>query len=97
MKKVENIGMIEESVAGKPFRLAGISKNEGYDLKKIFVGENNSDSWVKQQFPRTEIVQDMQSIIDDAGIDLVIIPAHQKEELNIVAEILQTGKNIRIV
>lgn len=97
MEKVKNIGVIEESVAGKTFRLAGICKNEGYDLKKIFIGDNNSDSWVKQQFPRTEIVQDMQSIIHDAGIDLVIIPAHQREELNIVAEILQTGKNLRIV
>lgn len=97
MENVKNIGLIEENVAGQAFRLAGISKNGGYNLKKIMMGNNNSDNWVKQQFPRTEIVHDMQSILMDADIELVLVPAPQMEELNILAEILQTGKSVRIM
>lgn len=96
MKKETNIGLIENGEAGKAFRIAGINKKEN-DLKKIYIGHDISDSWVKENFPATEIVQDMNSIINDTDIDLVIIQGSQKEELNIVAEILSTGKNLRIV
>ena len=81
---------------GKAFSLAGISGLEGHNLKKVYVGDD-SGSWVKQMFPGADIVEDIQSIINDEKIDLVIMPAKQSEELKLVAKILQTGKNIRIV
>lgn len=96
MKEVINIGRLEETMKGKAFSLAGISRLEGYNLKKVFVGDN-SDTWVKQSFPQAEIVNDVQSIIHDEKIDLVIMPTKQSEELKLVAQVLQTGKNIRIV
>ena len=96
MEKVINMGRIEESMKEKAFSLAGISRLEGYHLKKVFVGDE-SDSWVKQMFPEAEIVNDVQSILNDEKIDLVIMPTKQSEELKLVAKVLQTGKNIRIV
>jgi hypothetical protein len=96
MKKKANISLIENGEAGKAFRIAGINRKEN-DLKKIYIGHDVSDSWVKENFPSTEIVQDVNSIINDDDIDLIIIQESQKEELNIVAEILSTGKNLRIV
>lgn len=96
MEKVVKMGRLEEMMNGKSFRLAGISRLEGYNLRKVFVGDN-SDTWVKQTFPETEIVNDVQSIIHDEKIDLVIMPTQQIEELKLVAQVLQTGKNIRIV
>lgn len=96
MEKVISMGRIEESIKGKAFGLAGISGADGYNLRKVFVGED-SGLWVKQMFPDAEIVEDVQSIINDEKIDLVIMPTKQSEELRLVAEVLQTGKNIRIV
>ena len=96
MEQTNNIGRIEETMSENAFGLAGISRVEGYHLKKISIGDN-SDSWVKHLFPNTEIVQDIQSIIHDDNIDLVIMPTKQSEELQLVAQVLQTGKNIRIV
>ncbi len=96
MEKAMNMGRIEESLTGKAFSLAGINRLEGYNLKKVYVGDD-SGSWVKQMFPEAEIVEDVQSIINDENIDLVIIPTKQIEELKLVAKVLQTGKNIRIV
>ena len=94
--KVINMGRIEESMKGKAFSLAGISRLEGYNLKKVYVGDD-SHSWVKEMFPEAEIVEDVQSIINDEKIDLVIMPTKQNEELQLVARVLETGKNIRIV
>jgi predicted dehydrogenase len=96
MDKVINMGRIEESMKGKAFSLAGISRLEGYNLKKVYVGDD-SRSWVKEMFPEAEIVEDVQSIINDEKIDLVIMPTKQNEELQLVAKVLETGKNIRIV
>jgi predicted dehydrogenase len=96
MDKVINMGRIEESMKGKAFSLAGISRLEGYNLKKVYVGDD-SRSWVKEMFPEAEIVEDVQSIINDEKIDLVIMPTKQNEELQLVARVLETGKNIRIV
>lgn len=95
MNKENNIGLIEDGVAGKSFRLAGISNNEG-SLRKIFIGANASDNWVKQTFPDTEIVQDANAILQDQEIDLVIMP-ETKDEPTMVAEVLNSGKNVRIV
>jgi hypothetical protein len=96
MEKSNNMGRIEETMKGKAFSVAGISRIEGYNLKKVYVGEN-SDTWVKQLFPDAEVVSDVKSIIYDEKIDLVIMPSTQNEELKLVAQVLQTGKNIRIV
>jgi len=96
MEKVINMGRIEESMKGKAFSLAGISRMEGYKLKKVYVGDE-SRSWVKEMFPQAEIVEDVQSIINDEKIDLVLMPKKQNEELKLVARVLETGKNIRIV
>ena len=96
MEQGNNMGRIEETMKGKAFSLAGISRIEGYNLKKVYVGEN-SDTWVKQLFPEAEVVSDVKSIIHDEKIDLVIMPSTQSEELKLVAQVLQTGKNIRIV
>jgi predicted dehydrogenase len=96
MEEVINMGRIEEQMKGKVFSLAGISRLEGFNLKKVYLGDD-SGAWVKQMFPETEIVHDVQSIINDEKIDLVIMPTKQSEELKLVAEVLHTGKNIRIV
>lgn len=96
MDKANNMSRIEAIVKGQSFKLAGISKNEGYHLRKIYVG-SDSDSWVNQLFPGTEVVSDIRSILHDETIDLVIMPTRQNEELQLVAEVLHTGKNIRMV
>jgi hypothetical protein len=97
INKRTNLTIIEERVSGQSFRLAGLSINKDYNLKKIFIDKNVSHNWVKEQFPQTEIVNDNESIIHDSDIDLIILSGSQKEELHLVAEILNTGKNLRIV
>lgn len=94
--KMENAALeFESSAAGKSFTLAGINKDGG-TVSKIFVGNNNPDHWVRNRFPHTEIVLDAHAIINDEEIDLVIIPQSEKQPV-LVAEILNAGKNVRIL
>ena len=79
MEKGNNMGRIEETMKGKAFSVAGISRIEGYNLKKVYVGEN-SDTWVKQLFPEAEVVSDVKSIIHDEKIDLVIMPSTSRAQ-----------------
>lgn len=87
---------LETSAAENSFTLAGIKNKDGGTVAKIFVGNNNPDHWVKSRFPNTEIVLDAQAIINDEEIDLVIIPQSGKQP-DMVAEILNAGKNVRIL
>jgi len=96
MKYTTNIGLIEETVATRVFTVAGLAA-EGGTLKKISLSENISGNWVKEQFPETEIVTNIDSIINDNDIGLVILPESGKDHLTRIADILHTGKSVRIV
>jgi predicted dehydrogenase len=97
MKKSNNLENIENSITGKPYILAGISQNDGFELKKIFAGENTARERAKQNFPETEIVEDVQSIIIDSAIDLVLVSEPSSNDLKLVSAILKSGKNVRVV
>lgn len=99
MNTFNTIEQIEQGISGKTVRFAGISNSNtsGYHLKKIYTGNANVPTWVKEQFPHTELVGDVQSIIDDSHIDLVLVAAPEDRNIDTLAEILKTGKHVRIV
>lgn len=86
----------EEQVAEKQFVIAGVSNKEG-NLKKIYIDQNVSKTWISQDLPSAELVDHRDSILQDSEIDLVLIPQSQKDNLELVSAVLTTGKNLRIV
>lgn len=96
MQKLE-AGLLEEHVSGKTFTIAGVSNKNGYNIKKIYIEADLSANWVKNDLPQAEIVTYAESILHDTDIDLVLMPASQKDNLEMVSTILTTGKNLRIV
>jgi len=85
-----------DTAEGKNFKLAGIRNTDGGKLKKIHFGDKEPSHWVKSSFPDTEVVLDPKSIIYDSEIDLVIV-REKHNQPDVVAEILSSGKNVRIV
>jgi hypothetical protein len=98
MKKFENMELIENHLSGKDFRIAGIGKNGGYQMKKIYLKEkeNTTHTWVQRLFPGAQIVHDIQDITKDNCIELIIIPDRAKDFATL-AKIIHTGKHVRIV
>lgn len=96
MKSITNVGLIECGVPGKLFQLQGVSKKQGYNLKKILF-TSAVHPVVPQQFGQAEIVSDKASILHDTAIDLVIVSAQNNADPELITEVLQSGKHLRIV
>ncbi len=97
MKTFKNIGLFEFATPEKRFRLASVNGLNGYKLKKVLLPFGQPEGSAGKQYPQAEIVQDKQSILQDEGIDLVIVSAPAKEDLPLVGEVLRAGKNVRIM
>jgi hypothetical protein len=90
-----NIGLIECGKASS--RLADSGSLDGYHLKKVLVKGNIPEGWAELQYPQAEIVADMRSIVEDEGIDLIIISAPERHGLELAGAALQAGKHVRIM
>lgn len=97
MNTFKDMGVIEQGVAGKTFRMAGINSKNGFRLIKILPKNQQIPGWVKDRFPEAETVTEIGDLIHDSAIDLVMVSANDDDHKNLVADILQTGKHVRVV
>jgi len=96
MNTYKNVGLIECNYGPLP-ELGEASKLNGYNIKKIYTSNNLSEAEIKEQFPDAEIVDNTKSIIDDALIDLVIVSSPADKDMDIVGEVLEAGKYVRVI
>ena len=91
--------VIEDGLSSTQFVIAGIEKDHGYQLKKIYLPEQEipTHTWLGEMFPGAQVVNDMQEITGDKCIELVIISASVSNDLSTLVKILQTGKHVRII
>lgn len=96
MDRLTNVGLIELSIPNSAFQVETLGHPNGFYLKKVMV-KNASPEIMRSHYPDAEIVQDKRSIMEDSSIDLIVISGAPKTDLDLVAEVLQTGKHVRIV
>ena len=94
MSTVINVGLIGSAVLEEAL---ATERSENFNLKKIFAGDKVAAGIAKTQYPQAEIVNNIQAIIEDAGIELVIMSASDSKDSAIVRHILSTGKKVRII
>jgi hypothetical protein len=94
MSTVINVGLIGSAVLEEAL---ATDRSQNFNLKKIFAGDKVAAGLAAIQYPQAEIVNNIQSIIEDAGIELVIMSASNSRDSAIVQHILRTGKKIRII
>lgn len=97
MNTYKNVGVIDCSDHGSVPVLSEASKTNGYNIKKVYLSNNSSQADIKTQYPQAEIVDDAKAIIDDALIDLVIVSQPADNDMNIVGEVLEAGKYVRVI
>ncbi|MFT3823019.1 MAG: Gfo/Idh/MocA family oxidoreductase [Chitinophagaceae bacterium] len=97
MKTFKNFGLVECGTQGQLFRLPDLSKQEGYQLKKILLKGDVSIDTAKLEYPQAEIVTDKQDILQDKSIELVIVSSPADADMSLVGEVLKAGKHVRIV
>ena|SRR5688572_24030628 len=97
METFNDIGVIEKSVAGKSFRIAGINSKNGYRLIKILPQQKTMPEWVQTRFPEATMASTIEDLIHDSDIDLVMVSGNDEDHKDIVSNFLQTGKHVRVV
>lgn len=95
MKKA--VGLIGTGLSDRIHDGIRISRVEGFNLKKAFVANKQEAEIAQTKYPQLEIVNDSSSIIHDDVIDLVLLSVHTAKDMNIVGELLQSGKHMRII
>jgi len=97
MNTYKNIGLIECRDHGPLTEMPESSRLNGYNIKKVYINNNISEKEVRAQYPQAEIVDDAKSIINDALIDLVIVSSPAAADMDIVGEVLEAGKYVRVL
>jgi len=97
MDTLTNIALIECNATKAHYFLDLTSALNGFNLTKVLVKRTITERMAKEQYPQSEIVLSKQAIINDKSIELVIISSPSKEDLSLVGEVLESGKQVRIV
>ena len=91
------VGLIECNTSTIPHGLDITSRLNGFHLKKVLVKKHIADHVAKTHYPHAEIVRDTHSIFDDKTIELVIVSGSENGCLNMVAQALKAGKQVRLM
>lgn len=97
MNTIKNIGLIECGHVQKPIYVSPLSILEGYSIKKILSTAGKNELNIKTRYPSAEIVANTRDILDDNSIDLVIVSRPSADDMGMVGEAIQAGKQIRII
>lgn len=97
MKAIKNIGLIAGNTPDNILKISQASKANGYTVKKILVTDNTTTGAIKSQYPNGEMVHNSKSIIEDDGIELIVVSGKPEQHMALVSEALQAGKHVRII
>lgn len=97
MNSYKNVGLIECNQHGTVLEMSKSSELNGYNIKKIFINNQASPKQVSAKYPKAEIVDTAESIIKDVCIDLVIVSSPENSDMDIVSEVLEAGKYVRVI
>ena len=93
----KNVSLINFGPVKSIYKISPVEKSEGYVLKKILLSGKSGGSVYNDHYPEAEFVEDIHSITEDHSIDLVMITGASDSNVELFAQILKSGKNLRIV
>ncbi len=97
MKTNKNIGLIECSSREGLSRITSQNNPDGYIVKKIKTTNKVAGENALVEYPGVQVVEDINSIIQDSDIDLILISQPKQADLDMVGEVVNAGKNVRII
>ena len=96
MKQIKYAGLIECGDSVTSTWQESPSLFDGFKLKKILFRQNTGKH-SQEYYPTAEMVEDTYSIINDNSIELVILSAPGENDLNLVAQAIEAGKQVRVL
>lgn len=96
MKKIINAGIIGFGNSGQNFFAPFVAANPGFSLKKISISDAAKAAKAQAIYPETEIVGTADDIINDPGIELVLIGSPNTSHLGLAKQALLAGKHLLV-
>lgn len=93
-KTIIRTGIIGFGLSGRVFHAPFIDAVEGFELTKISTANQERQNTAKERYPSTEIVSNVNSIINDPNIDLVIVTSPNTDHFRWSKEALLAGKHV---
>lgn len=97
MELNNNIALIDCSKRPELSRSANANNLNGYVVKKLLTVNKAPEDVMHSQFPEAQLVNDVNSIIEDTTIDLILVAKPSQTDIHMVGEAVQAGKNVRII
>lgn len=97
MRNVTSAGVIECGIKEETSIKDRIGNTTGLLLKKLLLKNKASVAATQQYYPQAELVKDAASIIQDDTIDVVLVADPQKEDKDLIQQVMQSGKHVRII
>jgi hypothetical protein len=95
MNRTSNIGLIH---CGHDDTFYEVKNNVSLQSRIIKVyAPKKQRSLLNNYYPAAEIVNEMTTLLHDENIEHVIISKPAKEDLHLVAKVLQAGKKVQII
>lgn len=68
-----------------------------FNLVKAFIHDKTYESRFRYFFPETELVEDINQLTEDTSIELVMLSSKSAANKEIVDQVIQSGKHLRIL
>ena len=92
-----NVGVIEPNFQEEALFSSNLKKENNLHLTKCFVKNAANKELFQQYFPEAEIVDSINTIVNDRDISLVMLSSSMLGDKAIIEQVLQSGKSLRIL
>ncbi|ERJ13093.1 Gfo/Idh/MocA family oxidoreductase [Haloplasma contractile] len=96
MNHILNTAIIGFGLSGRVFHAPFISELDEFKLSKILTRNEGSKNYIAKHYEGTEVVKDLELILNDQTIDLVIITTPNKLHYSFAKQALKSGKHVLI-
>jgi len=94
--KTINTGLIGFGNSGQTFFAPFIETNQGFNLKKISTSDPEKAAKAKATYPGTEVVSHADDIINDPGIELVLVGSPNTSHFDLTKQALLANKHVLV-
>ncbi|NLZ47182.1 MAG: oxidoreductase [Clostridiales bacterium] len=94
MDTIVRVGLIGFGLAGRVFHAPIINSVPGLKLRKIFERKAENIDIIREKYPQTIIVDDVENLFNDENIDLVVIAAPNELHYKLAKKALESGKHV---
>lgn len=97
MNTAINIGLIASGAGIQEATLSSVSIQNGYQLKKVLINEALPARMAETKYPGAELVEGLNAILLDDSINLVVLAGNAGSDLNLIKQVSDAGKYVRII